>query len=89
LAKIATIHDRVFAVIANGTTALAGIDRSTGHVLFLTPIWVGTVWSLFVEGGLPIVRSRSSDLWVVTIHDPATGTVRYRDSRPRARVRPQ
>ena len=59
----------------------------TGHVLFLVRVTVGPVWTLALEGGLPILRSQFTDRWDVTIHDPGTGEVRYRDTRPRARVR--
>jgi hypothetical protein len=83
LATVVSDAARAFAIIVNGTTALAGIDRSSGHVLFLVPVSVGPVWTLDVAGGMPIVRSRFNDRWEVTIHDPVTGSVRYRDSRPR------
>jgi hypothetical protein len=88
-AKIVADADHVFAVITNGTTGLAGVDRSTGHVLFLVPVRLGVVWRLDVgPGGMPIVRSRFADRWEVTIHDALTGSIRYRDSRPRQRGAP-
>jgi hypothetical protein len=86
-AKVVADRDRVFAVIVNGTTALAGLDRSTGHVLFLVPVSLGSVWTLQLEGGLPVIQSRFAHRWEVTIHDPATGGVRYRGERPRVRGR--
>jgi hypothetical protein len=88
-AKVVADVDHVFALITNGTTGLAGIDRATGHVLFLVPVRLGIVWKLDVgPGGMPIVRSRLSDRWEVTIHDALTGSVRYRDVRPRQRGAP-
>jgi len=86
-ARIVADREHVFALIVNGTTALAGIDRATGHVLFLVRVTVSPVWSLELEGGLPILRTKYTDLWQATIYDAATGEVRYRDSRPRARTR--
>ena len=86
-ARIVADREHVFALIVNGTTALAGIDRATGHVLFLVPVTVSPLWSLELEGGMPILRTKYTDLWQATIYDPSTGEVRYRDSRPRARVR--
>ncbi|MEA2697723.1 MAG: hypothetical protein QOI66_1994, partial [Myxococcales bacterium] len=37
-AKIVSDKEHVFALIANGSTALAGIERATGHVLFQIPV---------------------------------------------------
>ena len=76
--------EHIYALIVNGTTALAGIDRAIGHILFLGRASVGPEWTLELEGGMPVVRSRFTDRWEVTVHDPVTGDVRYRDSRPRA-----
>lgn len=87
-AEVVSDRERVFAVIVNGTASLAGLNRSTGHVLFLIPISVGISWRLSVVRGMPVVRTRFSDRWEVTIYDPVTGSPRYRDSRPRARRSP-
>ena len=84
-ARVVADGEHVFALIVNGTTALAGIDRAIGHVWFLVRVAVGPVWTLQLEGGMPVVRSQYAGTWEVTVHDPVTGEVRYRDSRPRPR----
>jgi hypothetical protein len=85
-ARVTGDDRRAFALIVNGATALAGVDRATGHTLFLVPLSLGALIGRFeVVEGFPIVRTRFSDRWVVTVHDPATGAVLYRDSRPLAR----
>ena len=84
-ARVAGDDRRAFAVIVNGATALAGVDRATGHTLFLVPLPLGALIARFeVVEGFPIVSTRFSDRWVVTVHAPATGAVLYRDSRPLA-----
>jgi hypothetical protein len=84
-ARVASDDKRTFALIVNGATALAGVDRATGHTLFLVPLPLGALIGPFeIVEGLPIVRTRFSDRWVVTVHDPATGAVLYSDSRPLA-----
>jgi len=86
-ARIVADREHVFALIVNGTTALAGLDRTTGHVLFLVRVTLPPVWTLELEGGLPVLRSQYTDRWEATVYDPGTGEVLYRDSRRRARVR--
>jgi hypothetical protein len=84
-AKVASDDKRAFALIANGATALAGVDRATGRELFLVPVPLGGSWKPEITDGMPVVRTRFVDRWVVTIHDPTTGGVLYRDTRPLAR----
>lgn len=84
-ADVVADQNHVFVLIVNGATGLAGIDRSNGHVLFLNPVSVGTVWTVQLVGGMPIVRSRYDDRWEVSIYDAVTGRVRYHDARPRTR----
>jgi hypothetical protein len=86
-ALIVEDESRAFALIANGATALAGVDRSSGRTLFLVPVPVGRLWKLELANGMPVVRTRFDDHWVVTVHDRKTGTVLYRDARPLARSR--
>jgi hypothetical protein len=85
-AKVVSDDNRAFALIANHATGLAGVDRATGHVLFLIPVSLSAVWNIDIAAGMPIVRTRDSARWIVTIHDPRTGVVVYRDARPRARA---
>jgi hypothetical protein len=84
-AKVAGDEKRAFALIANGATVLAGVDRATGRELFLVPLPLGDSWNLEIADGMPVVRTRFADRWEVTIHDPTTGSVLYRDTRPLAR----
>jgi hypothetical protein len=86
-AKIVSDHDRVFALVINRATALAGFDRATGKTLFLVPIAIGPVRQLDVVADMPVVRTRFADHWLVTVHDPSTGAIRYRDERPVSRAR--
>jgi hypothetical protein len=76
---------RTFALIANGATGLAGIDRATGRTLFLVPVALGGLWKLEMADGLPVVRTQFVDRWEITVFDPTTGRVVYRDARPLAR----
>ena len=85
-AKVAGDGRRAFALIVNGATALAGVDRATGREIFLVPVLLGGSWKLEIADGMPVVRTRFADRWVVTIHEPTTGSVLYRDTRPLARA---
>ena len=87
-ATIVETADVSFALIKDGKGFLAGVARQTGHVMFQVPVSLGEKWDLEVVDRSPVVRTRFEDHWAVTVHDPLTGAVIYRDSRPLAR-RPQ
>lgn len=83
-AQVVDDDGRAFALIRNGASALAGVDRATGRTLFLVPVALGVLWRLELADGMPVVRTRFADRWTLTVHDPRTGAVLYRDSRPLA-----
>jgi hypothetical protein len=81
-ARVASDGERAYALIVNETTELAGVELSSGRVLFRVPVALGNaVWTLEMARGFPIVRSRSEREWRASIHDPATGRVLYEDQR--------
>ncbi len=81
-AHVASDADRAYALIVNESTELAGVELSSGRVLFRVPVALGNaVWTVEMARGFPIVRSRSEREWRASIHDPATGRVLYEDQR--------
>jgi hypothetical protein len=62
---------------------LAGFDLASKKTLFLVPLPspASDGDTLEMASGLPIVRSRYNDHWEVSIFDPASGTVVYKDRR--------
>jgi len=82
-AQVVSAGGRAYALVVNHAAGLAGVDTSTGQTLFLVPLRLGETWSLEVADGYPVVRTRFRNSWIATIHDPTSGTIVYRDERPR------
>ncbi len=81
-ARVVSDGERAYALIVNESTELAGVELSSGRVMFRVPVALGNaVWTLEMARGFPIVRSRSEREWRASIHDPATGRVLYEDQR--------
>jgi hypothetical protein len=53
----------------------------------MVPVSLGGLAAIEIAGGMPVVRTLFDDRWVATVHDPTTGSVLYRDTRPPARAR--
>ncbi|HLK88276.1 MAG TPA: hypothetical protein VKZ18_00200 [Polyangia bacterium] len=82
-ATIVNDDERAFALIMNGGTGLAGLDRGTGRALFTVPVPLsGLHWDIGLVGRYPVVRTKFAMAWVLTVHDPLSGEVLYRDARP-------
>jgi hypothetical protein len=82
-ATIVDDDERAFALIMNRATSLAGVDRATGRAVFTVPVLVsGRQWELSLAGRYPVVRTQFALAWVLTVHDPLSGEVLYRDTRP-------